>query len=63
MVAWHTDRVASKYGLYWAGQVAAIRIAVERAATGRSTAIRLAGLRDAGDRQSWYGLPRFVAAR
>jgi hypothetical protein len=56
MVAWHTDGVASKYDLYWAGQVAAIRIAVERGATGRSTVIRLAGLSDAGDRESWYGV-------
>jgi hypothetical protein len=48
--------VASKYDSYWAGQLAAIRAAVERAADGVPARVRLAGLRAMGDRQSWYGI-------
>lgn len=54
-MAEHTWRVASKYDSYWAGQLAAIRVAVERAASGVPAQVGLAGLRGVGDRQSWYG--------
>lgn len=57
-VAWvaeHTWRVASKYDSYWAGQLAAIRVAVERAASGVPAQVGLTGLRRVGDRQLWYG--------
>ena len=47
--------MASKYDSYWAGQLAAIRVAVERAASGVPAQVGLAGLRGVGDRQSWYG--------
>lgn len=48
--------MASKYDSYWAGQLAAIRVAVERAASGVPAQVGLAGLRRMGSRQSWYGV-------
>ncbi len=42
-VAEDTGSVASKYDLYWTGQLAEIRAAVARAASGVPSAVRLPG--------------------
>jgi hypothetical protein len=47
--------VTSKYDAYWAGQLAQIRAAIECAAGGLPAVIQVPGLRNAGERQSWYG--------
>jgi hypothetical protein len=54
-VAEDTSGVASKYDSYWSGQLAEIRAAVERAASGPPATLELAGLTSMGERQSWYG--------
>jgi len=52
----HTGGVGSKYDSYWAGRLAVIRTAVERAASGLPAVVELAELSDIGERQSWYGV-------
>jgi hypothetical protein len=47
--------VVSKYDEYWAERLEAVRTAVEGAAAGQPETVRLTGLTDSGDRQSWSG--------
>ena len=51
----HTSGVGSKYESYWAGHLAEIRAAIERAASGPPAMVELAGLTSMGERQSWCG--------
>jgi hypothetical protein len=48
--------VTSKYDRYWASRRDEIRKVLDRAAEGFPATVALQGLRDFGDRQSWYGL-------
>ena len=52
----HTGEVTSKYDRYWAASLGQIQAALGRAAGGSPGRGRYPGLRDLGDRQSWYGL-------
>ncbi len=48
--------MTSKYDQYWAARLGEIRDALGRAAGGFPAMVATPGLRDLGDRQSWYGL-------
>lgn len=48
--------MASKYDVYWAGRLREIHAAVDRVVAGQSARVELAGLRDIGERRSWYGV-------
>ena len=52
----HTGGVTSKYDRYWAACLGQIQAALGCAAGGLPAAVATPGLRDLGDRQSWYGL-------
>jgi hypothetical protein len=51
-----TGGVASKYDVYWAGQLEQLRAGLRRAAAGAPVAIEVPGLRRLGARRSWYGV-------
>jgi hypothetical protein len=55
--------VTSKYDRYWAAHLGEIRDAVDRAAEGFPGTVATPGLRDLGDRQSWYGLAEIRAGK
>lgn len=48
--------MTSKYDRYWAGHLDQIRDVLVRAAEEFPVTVVIPGLRDLGDRQSWYGL-------
>ena len=52
--------MTSKYDGYWAARLGEIRDALGRAAEGFPATVATPGLRDLGDRQSWYGLADFL---
>ena len=55
--------MASKYDRYWAACLDQIRDALGRAAEGFPATVAIPGLRNLGNRQSWYGLAEIRAGQ